>query len=83
MTDAARDLLRKALEMDDAERAALAAELLASLSSDSAGFDEQEPDPAWVAEIERRAAAAAADPEGGIPWEQAREEILARLRRPT
>lgn len=78
MTDRARKLLEEALVLGDSERADLAAQLLASLPPGTA-LDEENPDAEWVAEVERRANAAAADPDGGIAWETARAEILDEL----
>jgi putative addiction module component (TIGR02574 family) len=77
MTERARKLLEDALALSDAERAEVAAELLASIGPPGAvDFESSE----WATEIERRAEEALADPDGGIPWEQARDEILAELR---
>lgn len=36
---------------------------------------------AQKAELDRRIAEADADPDGGIPWEEVRDEALARLER--
>jgi putative addiction module component (TIGR02574 family) len=79
MLDRARKLLEEALGLSTPERAEMAAELLASLPPGHA-IDEENPDPEWSAEIERRAREAMADPDGGIPWETARGEILTELR---
>jgi len=54
-----------ALALPEAERAALADQLLASLSPDG-DMDEEE----LTAELERRASEFESDPSGGIPWEQ-------------
>ena len=80
MTDRARKLLEEALHLSEAERADLASELLSTLPRGPA-LDEDSPDAEWVAEIERRAREAAADPAGGIPWERTRREILDDLHR--
>lgn len=79
MTDRARKLIEEALGLSTTERANMAAELLDSLPPE-APIDEEHPDPEGTAEIERRAREAVADPDGGIPWETARDEILAELR---
>ncbi|MCA9676508.1 MAG: addiction module protein [Kofleriaceae bacterium] len=77
MTDRARKLLDEALALPEGERADLAARLLASLADEPA----DELDPRWVAELERRAREAHADPSGGTPWEELRDGLLADLRR--
>jgi putative addiction module component (TIGR02574 family) len=79
VTDRARKLMEEALGLSLAERAEMAAELIASLPSEPE-VDEESPDPEWSAEIERRARAAMADADGGIPWEDVRAEILTELR---
>ena len=79
MTDRACELLEEVLGLSTTERAELAAELLATLSPGPA-LDEENPDPDWAAEIERRAREAMADPDGGIQWETAKDGILAELR---
>lgn len=71
MTKAAETLLREALKLEVAERADLAAELLASL--------EGEPDDAvqaaWAAEIERRIEQIDAGTEKLFPWEEVEREL--------
>jgi hypothetical protein len=78
MSGALEQILREALRLGEEERAALAAELLASLEPNvpAEGRGEAE----WLEEIERRARAAL---EGrlGIPWPEARAGIEDRLRR--
>ncbi len=79
MTELARRLLAEALALPQDERARLADELYASLPDD---FDERlELDPAFAAELTRRAARLADDPAGAIPWDEARERLRASLRR--
>jgi len=58
------------------ERAAIAEAIWESLA-----FEQIDPDieAAHWAEIERRLAEADADPDGGIPWEQVKAELLAEL----
>jgi len=79
MSERARKLIEEALGLSTAERADLAAEMLASLPPDRA-IDEENPGPEWASEVERRASEALADPDGGVPWEAARNEILAEVR---
>jgi len=75
VTDRARKLLEEAQTLSVEERTDLAAKLLASLPSDAA----EELHPEWTAEIERRARAAWADPEGGEPWDVVEQRLLARF----
>ncbi len=74
MTDSVRRLLEDAMHLSASERADLAAELLDSLSPD-------ELNPDWIAEIERRARRAWADPDGGIPWGLVEQRLRSRLGR--
>ena len=74
VTDRARKILDEALGLSDEERAQVAAELLASLSDDELSAE-------WRDELERRARAALADPDGGVPWEAVRARIIAGLPR--
>ena len=73
-----KDLLHQALELPRPDRASLARDLIASLDEPLEPADDV--DAAWLVEIERRMA----DPDAGraqtIPWEEARKQILARLR---
>ncbi len=75
MTNAARNLLVKAMKLDVAERADLAAELLASLD----GEPEEGVEAAWAAEIERRLARIDAGEEHLIPWGEVQAQIDTRL----
>jgi putative addiction module component (TIGR02574 family) len=80
MTSRAQELLREALTLPIAERADVAAELLASL--DAAEADNlAEVEAAWAAEIERRARRVIAGESAGIPWEDVRQRAEAELRR--
>ena len=54
MTDATRDLLKRALELPEKERAALVRELTASLEGAGESSDEVDVDPEFAAELERR-----------------------------
>jgi len=80
MTSRAQELLREALTLPIAERADVAAELLASLDSAEAD-NPAEVEAAWAAEIERRARRAIAGESAGIPWEDVRQRAEAELRR--
>lgn len=73
MSAQARQILEQALQLDDAERAALAADLVASLGPPDDRTDEE-----WIREVERRARRALA---GGpsFSWEEVREGIRRRL----
>lgn len=76
MGDAAKKLLAEALGLPEAERAELAAELLASFD----GPADPDVEAAWAVEIDRRAARVLSGESPGIPWEEARERIENRLR---
>lgn len=71
MTRAARDLLEEALKLDVAERADLAAELLASLD----GEPDEQVEAAWAAEIQRRMDRIEAGTEKLLPWEDVQRQI--------
>ena len=78
MTKPAQALLADALRLDPDARAALAAELLASLD----GPADPDAESAWNAEIERRVAAIEAGTVRLEPWEHVKrrieKEILGR-----
>lgn len=78
MATSADDLLKKALELNEPERARLVTELLSTLEPDSATRSLS--DSEWIAEIERRARAALAG-RRGIPWDEARKRIDDRFDR--
>ena len=80
MTSRTRELLREALTLPIAERADVAAELLASLD-DVGTEDLAEVEAAWAAEIERRARGVMAGESSGIPWEDVRRGAEADLPR--
>jgi putative addiction module component (TIGR02574 family) len=69
MTKTAQKVLDEALQLAIAERAELAAELLASLD----GEPDAEVEAAWAAEIERRAARARSGEDVGRSWAQVRD----------
>ena len=79
MTSRAQELLREALTLPIAERADVAAELLASL--DAAETDHPaEVEAAWASEIERRARRVIAGESAGVAWEDVRAKIDLRRR---
>jgi putative addiction module component (TIGR02574 family) len=71
MTSRAKELLREALTLPIAERADVAAELLASLD-DAETENLAEVEAAWAGEIERRARRVIAGESAGVPWEDVR-----------
>lgn len=77
MTEAANRLLNEALQLSEADRAHLAAKLLASLDSAEADFQK-----AWAREIERRADEARSSEVGEEDWravmERVEQEVLRR-----
>jgi hypothetical protein len=73
VTEATDRVLRQALELEPDERAALAAELLASLEE-----SEDDVQRAWAAEIERRSREAAS--ERGEDWRVVLDEIRSSTR---
>ena len=80
MTSRAQELPREALTLPIAERADVAAELLASLDAAEAD-NAAEVEAAWAAEIERRARRVIAGESAGIPSEDVRQRAEAELRR--
>ena len=78
VTKAARDVLEEALKLAIAERADLAAALLASLD----GEPEEQVEAAWAAEIQRRIDRIETGTEALLPWEDVErridKEILGR-----
>ena len=77
MSDDARQVLQNALQLHVDDRAKIAAELLASLEEKEDGVAE-----AWAAEIQRRAADAATDPDDEDDWriafDEVRKNVLSR-----
>jgi putative addiction module component (TIGR02574 family) len=80
MTSRAQELLREALMLPVAERADVAAELLASLD-DAETENPAEVEAAWAAEIERRARRVMSGQSAGVPWEDVRRRAEAELRK--
>jgi putative addiction module component (TIGR02574 family) len=72
MSAHATKITDKAMKLSPAERADLAACLLASLNEKTLA----ELDPAWEAEIERRLHAIDSGKAGMIPWDEARKRIF-------
>jgi len=78
MSSRVQAVLREALALPIAERADVAAELLASL--DAAETENlAEVEAAWAAEIERRARRVMAGESVGVPWEDVRRRAEAEL----
>lgn len=76
MGEVAKRLLKEALALPDAERAELAAELMASFD----GPPDPDVEAAWATEIERRAAKVLSGESQGVPWDEVRERIERELR---
>jgi hypothetical protein len=76
MSTTAEEVLKKALQLSESERARVAAELLASLEPDIETRDGD----AWIAEVERRAQAAIAGAPG-LSWDETRARIEERIGR--
>ena len=72
-SDSVRD---DALRLPEAERARLAAALLASLDGEA----EDGVEAAWVAEVEKRKAQVARGEARLVPWEQVKAEVKAVLK---
>lgn len=77
MTENASTVLREALALPAAERARVAADLIASLDDERADPDDVAS--AWANELERRARHAMGNPGSGDDWEATRDRIAARL----
>jgi putative addiction module component (TIGR02574 family) len=73
MTTSREYLYKKALELDESERAALAGMILDSLDQQA----DEGVEPAWLAEIERRMDELDSGAVESIPW----QSVRARLRR--
>lgn len=77
MADRAQALILEALTLSLAERAEIAAKLLASL--DDSPEDPAEVQAAWAKEIERRGRRVLAGESSGEPWEDVRDRVTRRL----
>ena len=75
MTSRTEELLAEVLRLPLSERAALAAEVLASMDGEA----DAEVEAAWLAEIERSGRRVLAGESQGIPWEQVSARIEKRL----
>lgn len=75
MSKTGQQVLQEALQLEPADRAEVAAELLASLD----GEPEADAEAAWAAEIERRAARARSGDDTGKPWADARDRARDAL----
>ena len=80
MSSRAQELLREALTLPVADRADVAAELLASLD-DAEADNPAVVDAAWAAEIERRARRVLADESAGLAWDDVRRRAETDLRK--
>jgi len=75
MSKTGQKVLDDALQLDLADRADVAAELLASLD----GEPDEDVEAAWAAEIDRRAARARSGEDRGRTWAEARDAAKAAL----
>ena len=71
MRSAVEEVVQRALELDEEERAEVASRVLASLEEGDAAAEA-----AWDAELERRAAEMESGAVEGIPWEDLREKLM-------
>ncbi|MCI0879354.1 MAG: addiction module protein [Chloroflexi bacterium] len=72
MSDAVENLLKKALSLDEKDRASIAGALIESLHGEpEAGVDE-----AWEAEIKRRVADLDARSVEMVPWSAVRDRLF-------
>ena len=72
MSETAEELLKKALSLDEKDRASLAGALVESLH----GKPESGAGPAWEAEIRRRVAELEARSVATVPWSKVRERLF-------
>jgi len=75
MATSAEELYRKALSLDESDRAALAARLIESLDTET----EEGVEAAWFAEVERRMEEFDSGKVQGIPWDELRTRLLGKL----
>ncbi len=71
------DVVRQALELDEQDRAELAARMLDSLEQ-----GDIEAENLWLAELERRSSDLESGAVQGIPWEDLRERLVRGHRAP-
>ena len=72
----AAEILEELRRMPEAERR----ELVETIEMEFGGFDD-ELTPEQIAELDRRAEDALANPGRGTPWEQLRDELLLKYRK--
>jgi putative addiction module component (TIGR02574 family) len=77
MSETAEELLRKALSLDEKDRASLAGALVESLH----GEPESGAGPAWEDEIRRRVAELEAHTVATVPWSKVRERLFRGFER--
>jgi putative addiction module component (TIGR02574 family) len=77
MTNSARRLLEDALALSENERLELASELLASVG----GPKDEDWDSAWLAELDRRAAATQTNGDDSSEWSDVRARLVDRIGR--
>ncbi len=75
MATLAEELYQKALDLDERERAALAARLIESLDTEL----EEGVEAAWLAEVERRMEELDSGKVRSIPWEEVRAPLFRNL----
>ena len=77
MNEVVNSVLDAALKLSGADRARIAAELLASLD----GVPEADADACWAAEVEKREADVRTGVARMVPWEEVKAEVNEALRR--
>ena len=75
MATSVEELYKKSLDLNEGERAALAARLIESLDTET----EEGVEAAWLAEIERRMEDLDSGKVQSIPWEEVRARLLGNL----
>jgi putative addiction module component (TIGR02574 family) len=75
MAKLAEELYKKALGLDEKERASLAARLIESLDTET----EEGVEAAWLAEVERRMEELDSGKVQSIPWEELRARLFRDL----
>ena len=78
MAKLAEEIYKKALDLDDRERAALVARLIESLDTET----EKGVEAAWLAEVERRMEELDSGKAQSIPWEEVRARLFRDLNAP-
>jgi putative addiction module component (TIGR02574 family) len=76
MENEAAELLKRAIQLPPEERAALAESLFESLDTEA----DPDVEEAWTKEIARRVAEIESGAAKMIPWDEAREQLRARLK---